>query len=133
MKKALIIATGIVMVTAIACTDVKREQNRVYMPDMAYSRAYETYAQRDTNFTMDQNNWENNGNVKIFYNNQPVPGTVARSENYVYHIPKDKLGDSVNYYAARLTQNPMPMPDSIQMIEAERIFLINCAICHGPK
>lgn len=133
MKKALITTAAIITIAGIACTDVKREQNRVYMPDMAYSRAYETYAERDTNFTMDQNNWESNGKVKIFYNDQPVPGTVARNETFVYHIPKDKLDDSTNYIASRATPNPLPTLDSIQKIEAERIFLINCAICHGPK
>lgn len=134
MKKVLIIGAAAVMVTGIACTDVKKEQNRVYMPDMAYSRAYETYLERDSSkFTGDQNDWESNGQVKIFYNNQPVPGTVARNETYVYHIPKDKLGDSAFYLQSRQTQNPMPPLDKTQMVEAERIYLINCAICHGPK
>ncbi len=134
MKKAVIVGIAAIMVTAIACTDVKRDQNRVYMPDMAYSRAYETYMERDsTKFTGDQNDWESNGQVKIFYNNQPVPGTVARSETFVYHIPKDKGDDSTNYLASRLTPNPLQPLDTIQKIEAERLFLINCAICHGPK
>jgi mono/diheme cytochrome c family protein len=133
MKKVLIIGAAVI-VTAVACTDVKKEQNRTYMPDMAYSRAYETYMARDSSkFTGDQNDWENNGRVKIFYNNQPVPGTVARNETYVYHIPKDRQGDSVNYLASRNTPNPLPQLDTIQKIEAERLFLINCAICHGPK
>ncbi len=38
---AIIIAT--IIVTASSC-DSKREPGKVYMPDMAYSRAYETYA-----------------------------------------------------------------------------------------
>ena len=28
----------------ISCNGVRRDPGRVYMPDMAYSRAYETYA-----------------------------------------------------------------------------------------
>ena len=41
------------------------------MPDMAYSRAYETYAQRDSaKFTMDPHN---KGGNMIYYNNMPVP------------------------------------------------------------
>ena len=28
----------------VSCSDVKRERGREYMPDMAYSRAYETYS-----------------------------------------------------------------------------------------
>jgi mono/diheme cytochrome c family protein len=134
MKKAIIIGAAAAMVTAIACTDVKRDQNRVYMPDMAYSRAYETYQERDSSkFTGDQDDWQANGQVKIFYNTQPVPGTVSRSEDFVYHIPKDKGDDSTNYLASRFTKNPLPPLDTIAKIEAERLFLINCAICHGPK
>jgi mono/diheme cytochrome c family protein len=135
MKKVFIIGAVAAMITTIACTDVKREPSRVYMPDMAYSRAYETYITRDTTqFTTDQNDWESaDGNVKIFYNNQPVAGTVARGESYVYHLPKDKIGDTTYYVQSAQTQNPIPMPDSIRMVEVERLYLINCAICHGPK
>src|SRR5882672_10528098 len=53
MKKIAIIST-LILTTAvvfISC-DSKREPGKVYMPDMAYSRAYETYAQRDTNFSL---------------------------------------------------------------------------------
>jgi hypothetical protein len=45
MKKIGIItglfAMGMVIVS---CSDVRRNPGRAYMPDMAYSRAYETYA-----------------------------------------------------------------------------------------
>jgi mono/diheme cytochrome c family protein len=136
MKKIFIIGSmAAAMVATIACTDVKREPNRAYMPDMAYSRAYETYITRDTSkFTMDQNDWDNGkGEVKIFYNNLPVPGTVARGESYIYHIQRDVFGDSTNYVQARSVTNPIPMPDSMRMIEVERLYLINCGICHGPK
>lgn len=135
MKKVFIIGAVAAMVTTIACTDVKREPNRVYMPDMAYSRAYETYITRDTTkFTMDQNDWQSeDGDVKIFYNNQPVPGTVARGETYVYHLPKDKVGDTTYYVQSAKTVNPLTAPDSIRMVEVERLYLINCGICHGPK
>lgn len=135
MKKAFLIGAVVAMVIAIGCTDVKREPNRVYMPDMAYSRAYETYITRDTSkFTMDQNDWQNgDGETKIFYNNQPVPGTVSRGESYVYHLLKDKGDDTTNYVASRATVNPFPKPDSVNMVETERLYLINCGICHGPK
>jgi mono/diheme cytochrome c family protein len=69
--------------------------------------------------------------VKIFYNNEPVAGTVGRQQDYVYHIAKDKQGDTANYYAARQTVNPFQF-DSSSLKEAERLYLINCGICHGP-
>ena len=66
MKKVsviLFIATGIAMA---GCNDVKREQGSIYMPDMAYSRAFETYSSRDSIlFTTDNAHTDD----KIFYNN----------------------------------------------------------------
>ena len=117
-----------------SCSGVKREPGRVYMPDMAYSRAYETYATRDSNFTSDVNAWESNGQTKIFYNNLPVAGTVSRGEDYVFHLPQDAVGDSSNYVASRQVVNPLGT-DSIpvNLKEAERLYLINCGICHGTK
>ena len=45
MKKIPIISFLIIVIAVvISCNDVKREPGRVYMPDMAYSRAYETYS-----------------------------------------------------------------------------------------
>ncbi len=119
------------LIMATSCTEVKREPGRVYMPDMAYSRAYETYAERDSNiFTTTRNSWGSDDSVKIFYNNEPVAGTVGRQQDYVYHIEKDKLGDTANYYAAKQTVNPFQF-DSSSLKEAERLYLINCGICHG--
>lgn len=108
--------------TLVACSDVKRKPGSIYMPDMAYSRAYETYA--------DHSNLAEQG---VNYNNLPVPGTVSRAENYVYHLAKDKDGDTTNYFASRYTVNPIKSLDSAGLAEAERIYLINCAICHGSK
>jgi hypothetical protein len=135
MKKVIIAGSMAMMVFISACTDVKREPNRAYMPDMAYSRAYETYIARDSSkFTEDQNDWQSqNGSSKIFYNSLPVAGTVSRGEGYVYHLKRDRIGDTTNYVASRLTPNPIPMPDTMRMMEVERIYLVNCAICHGPK
>lgn len=133
MKKLLIICGIINIMALVSCNSVKREPGRIYMPDMAYSRAYETYASRDTNFTSDLNSWESNGQTKIFYNNQPVVGTVSRGEDYVYHIAKDATGDSVNYIASKQTINPIASLDSAQLKESERLYLINCGICHGTK
>jgi mono/diheme cytochrome c family protein len=121
MKKVIIILTAAVA-TLAACSDVKRKPGSIYMPDMAYSRAYETYA--------DHSNLAEKG---VNYNNLPVTGTVSRAENYVYHLAKDKDGDTTNYFASRNTVNPVTSLDSSSLAEAERLYLINCGICHGSK
>lgn len=86
------------------------------MPDMAYSRAYETYA--------DHSNLSSKG---INYNNRPVNGTVARGEEMPYHLENDSTG----YAQSASVANPLPRLNEAEMTEAERLYLINCAICHG--
>ena len=91
---------------------------RVYMPDMAYSRAYETYGST-----------ENLKEKGIFYNGLPVTGTIARGDSAPYTIPNSDTG----YAESKTVLNPIKSLDADKMKEAERLFLVNCAICHGPK
>lgn len=123
MKKLSVISFILfTMVVVVSCSDVRRSRGREYMPDMAYSRAYETYAPHE--------NLQQRG---INYTAMPVPGTIKRGESFPFSIPKDKEGDSTNYVAARQVVNPLPALDSTQLKEAERMYLINCGICHGPN
>ncbi|MBE7172967.1 MAG: cytochrome c [Williamsia sp.] len=121
MKKLLVI---ILIVSAAAtwagCSDVRRDRGREYMPDMAYSRAYETY---DGHEDLKVKN--------INYNATPVAGTIKRGAMFPFPIPMDKEGDSTNYVAARQVPNPFTTLTEGQAKEAERLYLINCAICHG--
>ncbi|MFT3937179.1 MAG: cytochrome c [Chitinophagaceae bacterium] len=121
MKKLSIIAIVVAaVILAQSCSDVKRKPNRVYMPDMAYSRAYETYA--------DHSNLTDSG---INYNARPVAGTVKRGED-LYHY--EMLTDTTGAYATSVNiKNPLPAMDELQGKEAERLYLVNCGICHGPK
>lgn len=123
MKKISIISfIAILTVVVVSCSDVRRSPGRVYMPDMGVSRAYETYA--------DHHNLTDSG---IFYNAIPVAGTVKRGEVFPFPLAKDKDGDSTNYAASKQVLNPLPALDSLHTVEAERLYLINCGICHGTK
>ena len=119
MKKLSIISLVFFSGVAIISCD-KSKPGRAYMPDMAYSRAYETYSENP-----------------IFADHQtnrfPVAGTVARDQVLPFHIPKDLPGDTANYVKAKSVPNPIPALDSAEMAEAERLYLIYCGICHGPK
>jgi mono/diheme cytochrome c family protein len=119
---ALIVTTAVVL---ISC-DGKRQPGKIYMPDMTYSRAYETYALRDTAFTMDQSEADH----KIFYNGSTVAGTMRRGELPPYTVPNDSNG-LINLSA--LVKNPLPPLTTKDSLEAARQFNINCAICHGAK
>ncbi|MCX6313409.1 MAG: cytochrome c [Sphingobacteriales bacterium] len=121
---AILITT--VMVIVSSC-DSKRQPGKIYMPDMAYSRAYETYAERnDSIFTTDA---DKKGD-KIFYNNMPVTGTIQRGELFPFTVPNDSNGLIV--LSAQI-KNPMPPLNHADSLEAGRLFNINCAVCHGPK
>ncbi|MBA7588221.1 hypothetical protein ES708_30273 [subsurface metagenome] len=48
MKKLSVISLITAGFVLAGCSDVRREPGAVYMPDMAYSRAFETYAEKDS-------------------------------------------------------------------------------------
>jgi mono/diheme cytochrome c family protein len=122
MKKLSIISLAFtfLLIMAVGCNNVKRNRGKAYMPDMADSRAYETYSASPI-FVDHQTNRE------------PIAGTVKRGETMPFHIAKDAMGDTAHYFASRSVKNPLPALNNVEMKEAERLYLINCAICHGSK
>jgi mono/diheme cytochrome c family protein len=112
---SLIIMIGLVML--VESCDSKREPGKTYMPDMAYSRAYEAYAPN------------NLAKENINYIPYPVEGTIRRGDLFPYTLPNDSNG----YKMSAEVKDPLPPLDTVQMNEAARLFNINCAICHGPK
>jgi mono/diheme cytochrome c family protein len=122
MKKINIIISvmlAAILITAFESCDSKREPGKIYMPDMTYSRAYEAY---DTNF-------KNLKKQNISYIPSPVEGTIRRGDLFPYPLQNDSNG----YKMSAEVKNPLPPLDTLQMAEAQRLFNINCAICHGPK
>jgi len=129
MKKnnIIIILVGALTVLAVITgCDSKRLPGKIYMPDMAYSRAIETYAQlSDTVFT---DNVANPGH-EIFYNRRPVEGTISVSELFPYTLPNDSNG----YRLSALVKSPLGPITKAELAESGRLFNINCAICHGAE
>jgi len=125
MKKTFIITTLSAAFILVACGDkVKRTPGRVYMPDMFYSRAYETYS-----VTEEQKaEWAKQG---IYFTETPVAGTIKRGVDYTFRLPKDKQGDSASYVASKAIKSPIAAGDSSFLPEAQRLYLVNCGICHG--
>lgn len=121
MKKISIISVLILAVVALSCSDHTKPR-RVYMPDMFYSRAYETYAST-----------ANLDSLGIHYDRKPVPGTVKRNEPLPFPIAQDAQGDTTNYVLSKQVVNPLPALNAVEMKEAERLYLVNCGICHGQK
>ena len=118
MKKFLFIAGCIAAIVFVeSCSRVRRNTGRAYMPDMYYSRAYETYASTEA--------LEKEG---VNYSRMPVPGTVARGDMFPYQLKNDSAG----YAMSASLKNPLDTA-SINMTEAERLYLVNCGVCHGAK
>jgi mono/diheme cytochrome c family protein len=127
MKKNNIItvlALALVGVAVMTGCDSKRQPGKIYTPDMAYSRAIETYSLlNDTVFT---DNFANMGH-EIFYNRKPVEGTIQVGELFPYTLPNDTTG----YKLSAEVKNPLPALTGSELEETARLFNINCAICHG--
>lgn len=101
----------------------KNDPGTIYMPDMAYSRAVETYA--------DHSHLKDAG---INYDATPVAGTVKRGAILGgFNLPMDKAGDTANYVASKAIANPLPPLNEKDMAEAKRLYNVNCGICHGEK
>ena len=109
-----------------SCSDIKRKPGSIYMPDMTYSRALETYASLDsTIFTTDP---QKRGR-EIFYNSKPVVGALPLGELPEYTLPDDSAG----YAMSAGVKNPLASLTRKDSLEASRLFNINCAICHGVE
>jgi mono/diheme cytochrome c family protein len=122
MKKISIITICSALVVLASCNKVRRNPGRAYMPDMAYSRAYETYSSLEK---------LKQSYPTINYNAMPVNGTIARGDMLqIYNIANDSAG----YVQSASYTSPLKGDSvAIDMKEAERLYLINCGICHGAK
>ena len=109
-----------------SCADAKRKPGSIYMPDMTYSRALETYESLDsTVFTTDP---QKRGR-EIFYNAKPVAGAMAIGELADYTLPDDSAG----YAMSASVKNPLTSLTRKDSLEAARLYNINCGICHGAE
>jgi len=127
MKKILVIA-GFIGLTAavVSCGGAEGDDpGRTYMPDMAYSRAYETYGY---NSRPEEHDLKSR---RAYYNGNPVAGTMARGDANTFPIASGDSGyqQSISYKSPMQAVSFTPA----QKKEAERLYQVNCAICHGTK
>src|SRR5665647_1156686 len=121
MKKNTIITVlllSIAGLTVMTGCGNKRNPGKIYVPDMTYSRALETYAPLDSMFfTTDKKN----PGDEIYYNRKPVEGTIGRGELFPYTLPNDSLG----YAMSAQVKNPLTPLVGKDSLEAARLFNIN--------
>jgi mono/diheme cytochrome c family protein len=130
MKRFKLFTAASVAFAALAlasCGGGNDKPGKIYMPDMAYSRAVETYAELDSTKFSDN---PNDLGKEIFYNRRPVEGTMRIGDVPPFNVP---LSDSVGglYALCNQFKNPMSALTHKDSLEASRLFNINCAICHG--
>ncbi|MCS6933817.1 MAG: cytochrome c [Chitinophagales bacterium] len=144
MKKQFIQIFPIALIAAawlVSCSRAgKDETGAIYMPDMTYSNAYETYA--ESNIPTPEG--------YAMSARKPVPGTIPYG--YIPNDPKIKTNSAylLSYvaknhftfspdkwqqeydYAAANMQNPLE-PTEQNLAEGKRLYEINCKVCHGEK
>lgn len=101
-----------------ACRD-KTKRNSIYMPDMFYSRAYETF--NSTLYLTEKS---------IRFNPTPVEGTIPLNVDLPYHLSATQAGRQA---AKQQLHNPYAQLNEKEMQQAKRLYLVHCAICHGDK
>lgn len=122
MKQIIPVCTLASVMIFSSCSSVQRDPGKIYMPDMAYSRAIETYS--------DPTSLKEAG---IHYDATPVAGTVKREGLAAFPLSQDKAGDTANYVASKQVANPLSALSEKEMAEAKRLYNVNCGICHGEK
>jgi mono/diheme cytochrome c family protein len=118
-------------VVLVSCGRSKDDPGRIYMPDMAYSRAVESYALLDSaKFTTDPARIGKDD--IIFYNSKPVEGTMRMGEVAPFAAPLEDSAGGL-YTISNATKNPLPPLTTKDSLEAARLFNIYCGVCHGEK
>ncbi|HTD95031.1 MAG TPA: cytochrome c [Chitinophagaceae bacterium] len=121
MNKFLIVTGCIALTIAVTGCGDHRNPGRAYMPDMTYSNAYETYAPA-------QSRLDNSEAQGAHFNGRPVEGAIARGDMFAYALKNDTTG----YKLSASVRNPLDTT-TVDHVESERLYLVNCAICHGTK
>ncbi len=136
MKKLIYIA--VVVLAVSSCSHDIKKPGHVYMPDMTYSRAYETY---DESPIVN----EDGDSIEV---RKPVKGTIPRGwipedetirTNSAYllsytaknHFAHDAAKWQEEYdYAGSAIKNPLPFTQE-NKDAGKKIYAIHCVNCHG--
>lgn len=115
MKMKNYILFGFAIFLIASCTHENNDPGYAYMPDMAYSNAYEAYSENP-----------------VFANGQsmqlPVEGTVPREMIPYPYEP----GYDGQILAGQELVNPME-PDQVTLAQGKEKYGIYCMVCHGEQ
>ena len=123
-----------------ACGRDPKTTGRIYMPDMTYSNAYETYSVSE-NITPEGNNMSArkpvNGTIPYGYipNDSSIKHNPALLMSYLIknHYTHDPLKWQEEFdRAGTEIKNPLAYNEE-NLAEGKRLFNIQCTPCHGEK
>jgi hypothetical protein len=114
MKRLFFNGFLIFMLVMASCDRDKNNPGYDYFPDMAYSKAYETYAPNP--------NFADGKTLQ-----DPVPGTVSREAEYYPY----KKNDTDLVKASKMKN--LFSPDSQNISRGKVAFYTYCMQCHGEK
>lgn len=137
IKLSSIVASALLLA---ACGKDPKKPGTIYMPDMTYSNAFETYAESPLG----------SSEGTSMSARKPVKGTIPRgwipandsirnNEAYLMgymaknHFTADAAKWQEEYdLAAKTVKNPHTFTDA-NLAEGKRLYDINCKVCHGEK
>ncbi len=135
MKKYIkfLVIIGFASTMLSSCWVDKSEPNYVFMPNMYYSEAYETYAKAERHWDDRETTVEpfkDNGGMTALI---PAAGTVPRTEGGI--IPIDLPNNAEGYdKAKKITESPLFLDQKEDDVKkGEQLFGIYCAVCHGKN
>ena len=102
-------------VILVSCANDRNHPGYAYFPDMAYSRAYETYSDNPT--------FEDGKTMRL-----PAEGTISRNAPL---FSFEKTDESIAWAGENL-MNPLPASEKI-IRQGGNSFSIYCSSCHGEK
>ncbi len=143
MKKHIIklvpVAAAVLLLTA--CGRKPDEPGRIYMPDMTYSNAYETYSVSEDIKTPEGNNMSARKPAPntIPYGYIPNDSNVRRNPAYLmsYMIKNHYTHDAAKWQeefdrAGKEIKDPLAYSEE-NLAEGKRLYNIQCTPCHGEK
>jgi mono/diheme cytochrome c family protein len=108
-----ILMLAILAVIILSCNNTKTSPGYIFVPDMTYSTAYETYSENP--------NFGNNMTLR-----EPVEGTIPRGYS---PFPYEKTEEDMLLAGKQLINPIEPTKENIE--RGALIYQRNCKMCHG--